>query len=72
MVDCPGTWSNGDHLTFLGGYGGQLAGPADQQFSLDTAAAAAATIFGAAGGGFGAFTQPAGEIDTRLMDGLMD
>jgi len=47
-----GTWSSGDHM-FLPGYGGQLAG-AEQQFGMDTA-----TIFGA-GGGFGAFTQPAG------------
>lgn len=50
--DILGTWSNGDHMTFLGGYGGQLG--AEQQFSMDTA-----TMFGA-GGGFGAFTQPAG------------
>ena len=49
---CVGTWSSGDHM-FLPGYGGQLAG-AEQQFGMDTA-----TIFGA-GGGFGAFTQPAG------------
>jgi len=47
-----GTWSNGDHMTFLGGYGGQLAG-AEQQYGID------ASIFGA-GGGFGAFTQPTG------------
>jgi len=52
-----GTWSNGgDHMTFLGSYGGQIAPGADQGgYSTDLGPA---TMF-SAGGGFGAFTQPA-------------
>jgi len=50
-----GTWSNGDHMTFLSGYGTQLPGT-EPQFGIEPA-----TMFGAgAAGGFGAFTQPAG------------
>jgi hypothetical protein len=48
-----GTWSNGDHMTFLSGYGTQLPGT-EAQFGMDTA------IFGAGAGGFGAFTQAPG------------
>merc|ERR1719509_510131 len=53
-----GTWSNGggDHMTFLGSYGGQIAPGTEQAgYSADLGPA---TMF-SAGGGFGAFTQPA-------------
>jgi len=49
-----GTWSNGDHMTFLSGYGTQLPGQETAQFGIDTA------MFGAGAGGFGAFTQAPG------------
>jgi len=58
-----GTWSNGgDHMTFLGSYGGGMpAGteaPVPQPYGTDLSQA---TMFSAgAAGGFGAFTQPAG------------
>ena len=43
-------------MTFLSGYGTQLPGT-EPQFGIEPA-----TMFGGAAGGFGAFTQPAGEI----------
>jgi len=46
-----GTWSNGgDPMTFLGGYGGQMAA-AHESYSMEG-------MFGT--GGFGTFNQPAG------------
>lgn len=54
-----GTWSNGgDHMTFLGSYGGGMPagteGAVPQAYGTDLSQA---TMFNA-GGGFGAFTQP--------------
>jgi hypothetical protein len=54
-----GTWSNGgDPMTFLGGYGGQMAA-AHESYSMEG-------MFGT--GGFGTFNQPAGTFHHSLLN----
>lgn len=54
-----GTWSNGgDPMTFLGGYGGQMAA-AHESYNMEG-------MFGT--GGFGTFNQPTGTLPHTRKD----